>query len=201
MNPDNRLKTPSPGGRLRKRRINSKGHDLREQFLAQARHSLRAQHLPRIIRCLKMLPEKQIRWRAHPTSNSAGNLVLHLTGNVRQWIISGLGGQPDHRERNKEFAELGPIPRRSLIRQLEETVAEACRVLGKLSSGELARPYRIQGFRVTGVDAVAHVTEHFAYHTGQIIYLTKLQLGVDTGFTRLPGEKAERLRARKISQV
>ncbi len=180
--------------------MNSKSHAITEQFLAQARHSLRAHHLPRIIRCLKMLSEKQIWWRAHPASNSAGNLVLHLAGNVRQWIISGLGEQPDHRERDKEFAELGPIPRRSLIRQLEETVAEASRVLGKLSSGDVARPYRIQGFRVTGMNAIAHVTEHFAYHTGQIIYLTKLQLGVDMGFTRLPGEKAKSQRARKISQ-
>lgn len=180
--------------------MNSKGHAFTDQFLAQARHSLRAQHLPRIIRCLKMLSEEQIWWRAHPTSNSAGNLTLHLAGNVRQWIISGLGDQPDHRERDKEFGEIGPIPRRFLTRQLEETVAEACDVLGKLSTGDLARQYLIQGFRVRGMEALAHVTEHFAYHTGQIIYLTKLQLGVDTGFTRLPGGKAKPRRARKLSQ-
>lgn len=149
--------------------------------MAQARHSLGAQHLPRIIRCLKMLSEEQIWWRAHPTSNSAGNLILHLAGNVRQWIISGLEDQPDQRERDKEFGEIGPIPR-------------------KLSAGDLARQYLIQGFRVRGMEAVAHVTEHFAYHTGQIIYLTKLQLGVDTGFTRLPGGKAKPRRARKLSQ-
>jgi uncharacterized damage-inducible protein DinB len=200
MNRDNRLKTDSPGGSPGIRGMNSQGRALAQQFLAQARHSLQAQHLPRIIRCLKMLSEKQIWWRAHPTSNSAGNLVLHLAGNVRQLIISGLGKRPDQRERDKEFAELGPIPCRALIQQLEETVAEACRVLGKLSSGDLARPYRIQGFRTAGMDAIAHVTEHFAYHTGQIIYLTKLQLGVDTGFTRLPGEKLERQRTRKLSQ-
>lgn len=180
--------------------MNSKGHAFTDQFLAQASHSLRAQHLPRIIRCLKMLSEEQIWWRAHPTSNSAGNLTLHLAGNARQWIISGLGDQPDHRERDKEFGEIGPIPRRFLTRQLEETVAEACEVLGKLSTGDLARQYLIQGFRVRGMEAVAHVTEHFAYHTGQIIYLTKLQLGVDTGFTRLPGGKAKPRRARKLSQ-
>jgi uncharacterized damage-inducible protein DinB len=180
--------------------MNSMSHPITEQFLAQARRSLRAQHLPRISSCLKMLSEKQIWWRANPASNSAGNLVLHLAGNVRQWIISGLGEQPDHRERDKEFAELGPIPRRSLIRHLEETVAEASCVLGKLSSGDLTHPFHIQGFRVTGMNAIAHVTEHFAYHTGQIIYLTKLQLDVDMGFTQLPGEKAKSRRAGKISQ-
>ncbi|MHB8654910.1 MAG: DinB family protein [Terriglobia bacterium] len=186
--------------KLKRRRINSRGQAFTELFLAQARHSLRAQHLSQIIRCLKMLSEEQIWWRAHSTSNSAGNLILHLAGNVRQWIISGLGDQPDQRERDKEFAELGPIPRRLLIRQLEETVAEACKVLGNLSTDDLAQQYLIQGFRVRGMKAVAHVTEHFAYHTGQIIYLTKLQLGVDTGFTRLPDEKAKPVRSRKLAQ-
>lgn len=180
--------------------MKSKNPAFTELFLAEARHSLRVQHLRRITRCLKMLSEKQIWWRAHPTSNSAGNLVLHLAGNVRQWIISGLGGQPDHRERDKEFAELGPLPRRFLIRHLESTVAEANRVLGKLSSGDLARLYHIQGFHVTGMIAIAHVTEHFAYHAGQIIYLTKLQLGVDLGFTRLPGEKPKKQGGRSLSQ-
>jgi len=200
MNADKRSKNLSQGSSPVKRRTISEDFAFAQQFLAQALHSLQAQQLPRIIRCLKTMTEEQIWWRTHSTSNSAGNLVLHLAGNVRQWIISGLGERPDHRERDKEFAELGPIPRRALILQLEETVAEACRVLGKLSSRDLARHYRIQGYRVKGMEAVAHVTEHFAYHTGQIIYLTKLQLGVDLGFTRLPGEKAKPQRARKLSQ-
>ena len=173
----------------------------REPLLAHARHSLRVQHLPRITGCLKRLSEEQIWWRPHPTSNSVGNLVLHLAGNVRQWIIAGLGGEPDRRERDKEFAELGPIPRRSLIRHLEGTVAQACRVISKLSPEDLRRPRNIQGFHLNGFTAVIHVTEHFAYHTGQIIYATKLLRGVDLKFTRLPGEKKKAPRKRKLSQV
>lgn len=176
-------------------------HDLARQFLAQARHSLGKQHLPRIVRCLKALSEDQVWWRPHATSNSVGNLVLHLAGNVRQWIVSGLGGEQDRRERDKEFSELGPLPRRTLIRRLESTVSAADRVLAKLSSTDLAREYSIQGFQVTGLSAVAHVTEHFAHHTGQIIYATKLQLGVDLGFTHLPGERAKSWRvSTKLSQ-
>jgi uncharacterized damage-inducible protein DinB len=169
-------------------------------FQAQARHSLRRQNLPRIIRCLETLSPEQIWWRPHRSSNSIGNLVLHLAGNVRQWIISGLGSQPDCRERDKEFEELGPIPTRKLARHLQKTVAEACGVLARSSTRDLEREFPIQGFRVTGLSAIAHVTEHFAYHTGQIIYATKLLTGADLGFTRLPGEKRKTRRAQKLSQ-
>src|SRR6266404_1607120 len=158
-------------------------------FLKESRHSIETYHMPRLIKCLNLLPETDIWWRPNSTSNSVGNLVLHLSGNVRQWIISSLGGAPDVRERDKEFRELGPIPRRVLVAGLEKTVAEAGRVLGRLTARDLARERVIQGFRVTGFKAIFHVAEHFAYHAGQIILVTKLRRGEDMGFTRLPGEK------------
>ena len=169
--------------------------------VTQARHSLSEHHLPRILECLRMLSEEDIWWRPHSTSNSAGNLALHLSGNVRQWIISGLGGEPDRRERDKEFAERGPLPRRALLTRLRGTVVEAGNVLEKLGADELIRVYSIQGFRVTGLEAVAHVVEHFAYHTGQIIYITKLRLGEDLGFTRLGGPGEKMGKRRSLSQV
>lgn len=166
-----------------------KDSGLARVFLAEARASLNERYLPRIVSCLRMLPEKGIWWRPNSASNSIGNLVLHLSGNVGQWILSGLGDVPDHRNRNLEFAARGPIPRRVLIKLLDETVGDACRVLRRLQSADLARQYRIQGFRVTGMAAVSHVIEHFGYHTGQIIFLTKMQRSEDLGFTHLPGEK------------
>jgi uncharacterized damage-inducible protein DinB len=168
-------------------------------FLALARHSLEEHHLPRIERCLKMLSEEDIWWRPNRASNSVGNLVLHLGGNVRQWIISGLGEAPDLRERDQEFAERGPIPRRALIASLRKTVREASRVLEQLTVDDLARPRSIQKFDVSGLTAAFHVVEHFAFHTGQIIYVTKMRRGEDLRFTRLPGEKKQR--ARDLSQV
>jgi uncharacterized damage-inducible protein DinB len=108
---------------------------------------------------------------------------------VRQWIISGLGGAEDNRERDREFAERGPMPRKALVTQLRRTVRDASRVLGKLSDDSLERKYEIQGYHVTGMDAVFHVTEHFGYHTGQIIYITKLKRAQDLRFTRLPAIK------------
>ena len=157
-------------------------------FLAESKHSLAVYHMPRLIRCLKMLSEDEIWWRQNAASNSAGNLVLHLSGNVRQWIISGLGNAEDCRDRDREFAERGPIRRGALIALIRKTVDEACGVLGRLPEGSLLRKYRIQGFRVSGMYAVSQVVTHFAYHTGQIIYVTKMKLGKDLRFTRLPGK-------------
>jgi len=155
-------------------------------FLASSRHSLARQNLPRIVKCLQQLSEEEIWWRPNSASNSSGNLVLHLCGNVRQWIISGLGGAGDTRERDREFAERGPIPRQALVTQLRRTIRDACRVLARLSDDSLSRKHAMQGFHVTGLDAAFHVAEHFGYHTGQIIYITKLKRAHDLGFTRLP---------------
>jgi uncharacterized damage-inducible protein DinB len=155
-------------------------------FLASARQLIAKQNLPHIVKCLQQLSEEEIWWRPNAASNSAGNLVLHLCGNVRQWIISGLGGAPDKRQRDLEFSEQGPVPRRELVTRLRRTVRDAFRVVVKLSDDSLARKYSIQGYHVTGMDAVFHVTEHFGYHTGQIIYITKLKRGTDLRFTHLP---------------
>jgi hypothetical protein len=158
-------------------------------FLASAQDTLAKQNLPHIVECLQQLSEEEIWWRPNPASNSAGNLVLHLCCNVRQWIIAGLGGVEDRRERDREFAERGPIPREALVTQLRETVREACRVLAKLSNESLERKYIIQGYHVKGLDAAFRVTEHFGYHTGQIIYITKLKRAEDLKFTHLPATK------------
>ena len=161
----------------------------RDPFIAQAQHVLRQVYLPRIVACLKQLSSEEIWWRPNEASNSVGNLVLHLTGNVRQWIVSGLGGAADVRERDREFSERGPLPRGVLMRRLRQTVEQACHVLKTLRREDLARVHTIQKFRVTGMEATFHVAEHFSHHAGQIILLTKLLTASDLKFTRLPGEK------------
>ena len=158
-------------------------------FLASSQHRFAKQNLPRIVKCLQQLSEEEIWWRPNSASNSAGNLVLHLCGNVRQWIISGLGGVEDRRERDREFSERGPIARQVLVTQLRRTVRDACRVLAQLSDDSLSRKYEIQGYHVTGLDAAFTVAEHFGYHTGQIVYITKLKRAQDLRFTRLPAIK------------
>ena len=155
----------------------------------QAAHVMGDVYLPRIITCLEQLSSEQIWWRPNEASNSIGNLVLHLAGNVRQWIISGLGGAPDVRQRDLEFSERHPLPRRDLVRRLQTTVTAACKLLDKLTPEDLGRVHTIHKYRVTGTEAALHVAEHFSHHAGQVILLTKLLKGQDLKFTHLPGEK------------
>ena len=126
-------------------------------FLAGWQQTIVRQDLPLIVKCLQQLSEEEIWWRPNAASNSAGNLVLHLCGNVRQWIIAGLGGAAFKRERDLEFAERGPIPRKELVTRLRRTVRDAGRVIPKLTDESLARKFRIQGYHVTGLEAAFHV--------------------------------------------
>lgn len=164
----------------------------RDSLTAHAQHVMGEVYLPRILSCLEQLTPAQIWWRPNEASNSVGNLVLHLAGNVRQWIVSGLGGAADERVRDREFSERGPVPRRMLASRLRQAVEEACRVLRKLTPEQLADFHTIQKFQVTGSEATFHVAEHFSHHAGQIILLTKMLAGRDLKFTRLPGETKKR---------
>lgn len=172
--------------------MNAKRSQIAEMFLADSQKLLAKEHCSNIVKCLEQLSDEDIWWRPNPASNSAGNLVLHLSGNVRQWIISNLGEKADVRDRDSEFAERGPVPRQALISQIKETVQEACSVLARLPEEKLSRKYVIQGLRVTGFEAVFHVVEHFAYHTGQIIFITKFKHGKDLRFTNLPVIKVKK---------
>lgn len=160
--------------------------DLAGLLLTEARRVLVEVYPPRIARCLKLLSEEEIWWRPNHASNSVGNLILHLQGNVRQWIISGLSGQMDIRDREREFSETGPMPRRTLLGGLRKVTTEVDLALASLRDADLMRKVSIQGFNATGLGAVCHVAEHFALHAGQIIYITKLKCGKDLRFTQLP---------------
>lgn len=162
-------------------------------FLRLAEQTLAKKYLPRVVACLTELGDEGCWRRPNSASNSAGNLVLHLAGNMHQWITSGLGGAQDIRNRDAEFSETGPISAALLAALLTKETRDACRVLKNLTAADLRASYTIQKHpRVTGIDAVLRVVEHFAYHAGQIIFITKSHLGRDMGFTRLPGEARKR---------
>lgn len=138
----------------------------------------------RIHVCLEKLNDEQIWLRGGDNANAVGNLCLHLAGNVRQWIMHGVAGQPDLRHRDQEFAARGQVSRAELWQRLNGTVQEACAVLEQASGQDLTRVIRPQNYDVTMLEGIYHVVEHFAQHTGQILYATKALTGEDLGFYR-----------------
>ncbi len=153
-----------------------------EEYIRYCRRRLVEEFFPRIGRCLDEIPEEDVWWRLHETDNSIGNLILHLSGNVRQWIVVGLGEEKDSRNRPLEFAERSAIPKDLLLKQLTETIKQASRTLEEFPAEKLLEMRHIQKYDVTCLDAISHVVEHFAQHLGQIIYITKLRTGRDLKF-------------------
>jgi uncharacterized damage-inducible protein DinB len=132
--------------------------------------------------CLGKLTEEQVWARGTENENAIGNLVLHLAGNVRQWIVSGVGGAPDIRERDSEFAARCGNSVAELRERLRGTVTEAAAVIVAVTPERLAGRVTIQKYDVSVLEAIYHVVEHFSLHTGQIIFATKLLTGSDMGF-------------------
>ncbi|GAB4159493.1 MAG: hypothetical protein Fur0037_26690 [Planctomycetota bacterium] len=157
---------------------------LRALLAGEFRRRLLGECLPRIASCVVRLSEEQIWRKPGPTCNSIGNLLLHLRGNVGQWILSALGGEEDRRDRDSEFAS-GPDRSSSseALRDLRSVVERAARVVDSLSVEDLLARRRIQGrFGETGFSAVIHVIEHFSGHAGQIYAWTKQMTGEDLRF-------------------
>jgi uncharacterized damage-inducible protein DinB len=148
--------------------------DIAQRFLERSRYYLSYEYPTKIQHCLDALPAGALWHRANGGSNSIGNLLLHLSGNVRQWIVSGVGGAADTRHRAAEFAALEGGDAATLMADLRQTLRETDDVLASLTAESLGEARTIQGRDVKVLDAVYHVVEHFSTHTGQIILLTKL---------------------------
>lgn len=140
------------------------------------------QNTRKIESCMNELDETDIWFYANRHVNSVGNLILHLSGNIRQYIISSLGEEPDIRERDLEFSTRGGYTKTELFSKLRDTVEKAKDVIANLSEENLLRKRSVQGFIYSGIGNIVHVTEHYSYHTGQIILLTKLFKNMDMGF-------------------
>ena len=153
-------------------------HDipLATAFIAEARRRL-DEPFRKMLHCLEQLPEEDLWWRPHPTHNAVGNIVLHVCGNLRQWIISGVGGSPDVRNRPAEFAQREGIAKRELIGRLADTVREADAVLAGLAPERIVDPRRIQGVDGTVLAALFNTLAHFEGHAHQLAYITRMRLG------------------------
>jgi uncharacterized damage-inducible protein DinB len=157
-------------------------HAIAGAFLNRASEFILGDYLPKIERCLEKLSDEQIWWRANEESNSIGNLILHLCGNARQWIVCGVGSAPDARNRDAEFEQRDLIPRDELVTLLRATLADVRTTLQSVDPSTLLEYRKIQGNDVDILEAVFHVTEHFSMHTGQIIMLTKMMTSADLRF-------------------
>jgi uncharacterized damage-inducible protein DinB len=148
--------------------------DLATRFLERSRHYLATEYRVKLRAAVESLPDDALWWRANEESNSVGNLLLHLAGNVRQWIVSGVGGAPDRRHRADEFSARGGADAATLLAALDVVLDEADAVLARLTPADLSAARMIQGRDVTVFDAVYHVVEHFSGHVGQIVLVAKL---------------------------
>ncbi len=158
--------------------------DLATIFLDFSRQKLLSQYWPRLRACVESLTDEQVWWRPNPTSNSIANLMLHLNGNVTQWLIASFDHLNDLRDRPAEFNQTEALTRAELVGTLGSTIDRAATVLARLTEHDLTGQFEIQGYHVTGMDAVYQVVEHFGLHYGQIAYITKMLRDQDLGFYR-----------------
>jgi uncharacterized damage-inducible protein DinB len=160
--------------------------DVGQAFLDKSRHLLLSDYLPKIERSLAMLSDDDIWWRPNEASNSIGNLMLHLCGNATQWIIGGVGKRPFERHRQQEFDERRQISSAELMTRLRSVIEQADDVMRTTHPAVLLDERDIQGYRVTVLQAIYHVVEHFGMHTGQIILLSKARRGEDLRLWEAP---------------
>jgi len=147
--------------------------DLGAHFLERSRYFLNDEYRAKLRHSVASLPADAIWWRPNDESNSVGNLLIHLAGNIRQWIVAGVGGAPVTRNRAAEFAARDGATKEALLADLERALDDVDRVLAGVPPVRLTERAHIQGRDVTVFDAILHVVEHFGYHLGQIVYVAK----------------------------
>lgn len=147
------------------------------RFLDESRAFLTREYMPRIEHCLDALTDEQIWHRSNGASNSIGNLMLHLSGSSRYWATEVIGREPIGRVRQREFDERGPVPRERLMDGLRASVEEVDRRLANLPESALLETRKHHDEESTVLWCVYHIVEHFSYHTGQILSMTKAMVG------------------------
>ncbi len=134
------------------------------------------------MKSLALISEEDVWKRFNQSSNSIGNLILHLCGNITQYAIASLGNKEDQRNRDIEFSTEEVYTKAELLSKLSATVQEAKRIILETSQEEYLRKREVQGFNFSGIGIVIHVTEHYSYHTGQIAFWIKQLKNKDLGF-------------------
>ena len=162
--------------------------DIGSACITEARRVL-AINQKKIRHCLEQLTDEQVNWRPFEQQNSIANVILHLCGNVRQWIISGIGGEEDRRNRQAEFDDRESYTRAELLERIEKTVTEADEVLGRIEPEQLLEPKKVQGFDETVMTAMWHAAAHFEGHAHEIVYITRFLIREKYRFMFVPKNK------------
>ena len=157
--------------------------NLADHFRSESRSYLCEIYPARLQAAMRSLPPQDLWWRPHPDAISFGTILLHLEGNVRQWILSGLGGRPDRRERELEFSTLEGPEGSAMMARLLATTQAAGEVIAGLTDERLLLPLDIQGFETTAFAALTHVVEHFSWHCGQAVWIAKSRAGRGHGLS------------------
>lgn len=155
--------------------------DLIREFIHHSINRIE-ENTKKVTKCFDELDEKDIWIHPNESSNSIGNLVLHLCGNIRQYIISSLGGKEDTRERDLEFLTQSGLNKGELLGKLSAIINEAKTIISAADAGNLLKVRSVQGYEYSGLGIIYHVVEHYSYHTGQIIFFTKLLKNKDMAF-------------------
>jgi uncharacterized damage-inducible protein DinB len=135
-----------------------------------------------IKKSLDEITDEEIWLKPNESLNSIANLMLHLSGNISQYIISSLGETEDIRNRDAEFNATGGLTKAAVLKKLEDTVNTAKRVIFDTTPEQFVKVRQVQGFSLSGVGIVLHAVEHYSYHTGQIAFYVKQLKNRDLGF-------------------
>lgn len=136
----------------------------------------------RIEKCFNEISNEQLWNDFNDNLVSIGNLVLHLNGNLTQYVISGLAGEEFYRERDKEFKDKPRLSKSELLNLFRVITEKCCEIFEDLSEEKIKKSYIVQGFNYNGAEIIMHVTEHLSYHVGQITFAVKLLNNKDLGY-------------------
>lgn len=163
---------------------------MEQRFLAEADKYL-AQYVEKIAHCVSLLSEEQVWWRPNEACNSVGNLLLHLRGNLTQWVLSGIAGTAFERHRSREFTASESATKAELMAALTDVVSRVRHTIQGMRSADLDRGIRVQGYDTDGLGVVLHIVEHMSYHTGQIVATTKQLQGPPANIDFYPQHRGE----------
>ncbi len=156
--------------------------EIQNALIKETLRRIVGESIPRIKQCLNTLSEEEVWYHQNDNSNSVGVLTLHLCGNVRQWVLAGVCGLPDNRQRDLEFSPQDQPSRVELARRLDVLASDLSSHLPEITDDILLDVRKVQCYEESVLSMLVHATEHFSYHTGQIVYFTKYLKDVDTAF-------------------